>query len=133
MFLLNSPSRHLSAAEVSYKSKSLHSLQRTFSRSYGTILPSSFTRVLPSALVSSTRPPVSVWGTANVHLKLRDFSREFGENNLDGRTILDINSQIIAGSHLTPPATYSLEAEQPLSALPYLLRHPIAMYAVQEY
>src|SRR6185503_18453450 len=31
-----------------------------FSRSYGTILPSSLTRVLPIALVFSTCPPVSV-------------------------------------------------------------------------
>ena len=33
---------------------------RPFSRSYGAILPSSLTRVLPIALVFSTRPPVSV-------------------------------------------------------------------------
>jgi hypothetical protein len=32
----------------------LHRQQRTFSRSYGAILPSSFTRVLSSALVFST-------------------------------------------------------------------------------
>ena len=34
-----------------------------FSRSYGGILPSSFNVVLSSALVCSTCPPVSVWGT----------------------------------------------------------------------
>ena len=34
-----------------------------FSRSYGGILPSSFNTVLSSALVCSTSPPVSVWGT----------------------------------------------------------------------
>ena len=34
-----------------------------FSRSYGGILPSSFNIVLSSALVFSTCPPVSVWGT----------------------------------------------------------------------
>src|SRR5436305_13251326 len=33
------------------------------SRSYGGILPSSFNTVLSSALVYSTSPPVSVWGT----------------------------------------------------------------------
>src|SRR5437870_2207458 len=33
---------------------------RPFSRSYGTILPSSLTRVLPITLVFSTCPPVSV-------------------------------------------------------------------------
>jgi len=34
-----------------------------FSRSYGGILPSSFNTILPSALVCSTSPPVSVSGT----------------------------------------------------------------------
>jgi hypothetical protein len=38
----------------------------SFSRSYGGILPSSLTIVLPIALVFSTRPPVSVWGTGTV-------------------------------------------------------------------
>ena len=40
--------------------KSLTLPGRPFSRSYGTILPSSLTRVLPIALVFSTCPPVSV-------------------------------------------------------------------------
>ena len=38
----------------------------SFSRSYGCNLPSSLTIVLPIALVFSTRPPVSVWGTGTV-------------------------------------------------------------------
>ena len=38
----------------------------SFSRSYGSNLPSSLTTVLPIALVFSTRPPVSVWGTGAV-------------------------------------------------------------------
>ena len=37
-----------------------------FSRSYGGILPSSFNTVLSSALVFSTSPPVSVWGTVHM-------------------------------------------------------------------
>src|SRR4029079_11573680 len=36
---------------------------RPFSRSYGANLPSSLTEVLPSTLVCSTTPPVSVCGT----------------------------------------------------------------------
>ena len=56
-------------------------MRRAFSRSYGTILPSSFTRVLSSALVFSTRPPVSVWGTVPDNLKLRGFSRKHGIND----------------------------------------------------
>jgi len=38
----------------------------SFSRSYGGNLPSSLTIVLPIALVFSTCPPVSVWGTGAV-------------------------------------------------------------------
>ena len=47
-----------------------------FSRSYGVSLPSSLTMNLSSALVYSTRPPVSVYGTGGRHLVLRGFSRE---------------------------------------------------------
>src|SRR5437660_2946746 len=45
---------------------------RPFSRSYGTILPSSLTRVLPIALVFSTCPPVSVLVRARA-ASLEDF------------------------------------------------------------
>src|SRR5439155_26163680 len=38
-------------------------LRPPFSRSYGCNLPSSLTRVLSIALVFSTCPPASVWGT----------------------------------------------------------------------
>ncbi|PQJ57590.1 hypothetical protein BTO12_09135 [Vibrio splendidus] len=44
-------------------------------------MPSSFTRVLSSALVFSTRPPVSVWGTIPYNLKLRGFSWKHGIND----------------------------------------------------
>ena len=37
--------------------------RRPFSRSYGAILPSSLTMLLPSALGFSPHPPVSVYGT----------------------------------------------------------------------
>ena len=47
-----------------------------FSRSYGVSLPSSLTMNLSSALVYSTRPPVSVYGTGDRGLELRGFSRE---------------------------------------------------------
>ena len=54
MFLLNSCLSHFSAAP---------SLGRPFSRSYGAILPSSLTTLLPPALGFSPHPPVSVYGT----------------------------------------------------------------------
>ena len=54
MFLLNSCLSLFSAAH-------LHG--HPFSRSYGVILPSSLTMLLPSALGFSPHPPVSVYGT----------------------------------------------------------------------
>ena len=58
---------------------------RTFSRSYGAMLPSSFTRVLSSALGFSPCLPVSDYGTVLSQLKLRGFSwkrgiSDFGSN-----------------------------------------------------
>ena len=47
-----------------------------FSRSYGVSLPNSLTMNLSSALVYSTRPPVSVYGTGAPRLVLSGFSRE---------------------------------------------------------
>ena len=43
----------------------------TLSLSYGVNLPSSLTRVLSSALVFSTHPPESVWGTVVLRVKCR--------------------------------------------------------------
>ena len=54
MFLLNSCLSLFSAA---------CSRRHPFSRSYGVILPSSLTMLLPSALGFSPHPPVSVYGT----------------------------------------------------------------------
>ena len=73
MFLINSRSHLVSAALLSSLRVVSHQIGRTFSRSYGTILPSSFTRVLSSALVCSTCPPVSVCGTVLYKLWLAAF------------------------------------------------------------
>ena len=54
VFLLNSCLSLFSAATF---------LWHPFSRSYGVILPSSLTMLLPSALGFSPHPPVSVYGT----------------------------------------------------------------------
>ena len=53
----------------------LHKRRPSFSLSYGCILPSSLTRVLPRTLVFSTRLPVSVYGTGPLVLT-RNFSRQ---------------------------------------------------------
>ena len=66
VFLVNSRLGHYSAAL---------SLERPFSRSYRTILPSSLTMNHSSALVCSTRPRVSVYSTVPRHLKFSGFSR----------------------------------------------------------
>ena len=57
MFLLNSCLGQFSAASSRWHS---------FSRSYGVILPSSLTMLLPSALGFSPHPPVSVYGTGAI-------------------------------------------------------------------
>ena len=53
-----------------------------FSLSYGAILPSSFARVLPSALGFSPRPPVSVYGTVASVTRLEDFLGSVGSARL---------------------------------------------------
>ena len=53
-------------------------LGSSFFRSYGGNLPSSLTIVLPNALVFSTRPPVSVWGTGTVSTRCWAFLGSVG-------------------------------------------------------
>ena len=65
MFLLNSRLGLFSAAHLLS--------ERPLFRSYRTILPSSLTANLSSALVYSTQPPVSVCGTGNYAICLADF------------------------------------------------------------
>src|SRR5262249_10464932 len=60
VFLVNSRLGRFTAAPSGSARKGFTLPGRPFSRSYGTILPSSLTRVLPIALVFSTCPPVSV-------------------------------------------------------------------------
>src|SRR5690606_642431 len=93
VFLINSRSHLVSSTAISLGSKSHHRQRRTFSRSYGTILPSSFTRVLSSALVYSTRPPVSVWGTVLYDLTLRGFSWKQGINDFPAQRASGLVSQ----------------------------------------
>jgi hypothetical protein len=70
VFLLNSRLGHFTAASFLGR--------HPFSRSYGVILPSSLTRVIPRALGFSPRLPVSVCGTGAVKINARGFSRQFG-------------------------------------------------------
>ena len=64
MFLVNSRYPRFSATSLGSVARGhLTYKRRTFSRSYGANLPSSFTRADSSALGYSPRPPVSVCGT----------------------------------------------------------------------
>jgi hypothetical protein len=127
VFLLNSRSHLVSAAYISSKSKSSHHYRRTFSRSYGAILPSSFTRVLSSALVFSTCPPVSVWGTVPQHLKLRDFSWKHGINGFVLSKQNTSSRLRIEPPDLPKDSPYTLKPPRPTGGPSSLLRPPIAM------
>ena len=126
MFLINSRSHLVTAASRSSESKSRHRQRRTFSRSYGTILPSSFTRVLSSALGFSPCLPVSVYGTVKCYLKLRRFSWKHGINTFGplgaSPSRLDIDSP-----DLPKESTYTLGPGQPTPGAPSLLRLSIAV------
>lgn len=99
----------------------------TFSRSYGAILPSSFTRVLSSALGFSPCPPVSVWSTVSYHLKLRGFSWKHGINHFSSTKRASLSVLDIKHPDLPKYSVYNLEPEQPISGWFSLLRPPIAM------
>ena len=62
MFLVNSRSP-LASATLTPSPLGASGFGPPFSRSYGGVLPSSFTAVRPCAWACSARPPVSVWGT----------------------------------------------------------------------
>ena len=63
MFLVNSRYPRFSATLLGSARERFTYRGRTFSRSYGAILPSSLERLLSSALGYSPRPPESVCGT----------------------------------------------------------------------
>ena len=126
MFLVNSRSHLVTATPTSSESKSRHQQGRTFSRSYGTNLPSSFTRVLSSALGFSPHPPVSVCGTGDDCLKLRGFSWKHGINHFPTQrsvvSYLDIKSP-----DLPKLSAYILSPGQPTPGRFSLLRPLIAV------
>ena len=74
-FLVNSRLGLFSATTGRSGRQALHLPWLPLSRSYGYILPSSLTRVLPRTLGSSPRIPVSVYGTGG-HSLTRSFSRQ---------------------------------------------------------
>ena len=126
MFLVNSRSHLVTAAGLGSGGEPRHRHRRTFSRSYGTILPSSFTRVLSSALGFSPCPRVSVYSTVAYYLKLRGFSWKHGidhfapHGNSSSRLGLDLPD-------LPERSAYTLKPGQPSPGWSNLLRPPIAV------
>ena len=95
-----------------------------FSRSYGVILPSSLTRVLPRALACSARLPVSVCGTGTFSLA-RGFSWQ--------PELMTFATVIFTPHHRPALRCADLPTHQPLCLdghpsvrVTILLRHPIA-------
>ena len=126
MFLVNSRSHLVTATPASLESKFHHRQGRTFSRSYGTNLPSSFTRVFSSALGFSPHPPVSVYGTVPRYLKLRRFSWKHGIDHFPAHrpmvSYLDIESP-----DLPKLSAYIFSPGQPTPGRSSLLRPSIAV------
>ena len=91
--MVNSRQGHFSATPKPFTSKWLQAQGRAFSRSYGSILPSSLTRVLSIALVYSTCPPVSVCGTGKCTSTFRGFSWLHGLNHLSALHGIAITSR----------------------------------------
>ena len=127
MFLVNSRSHLVTATPTSLRSKSDHRQGHTFSRSYGAILPSSFTRVLSSALGFSPRPPVSVWGTVARHLMLRGFSWKHGIDHFAAPKSYSSSRLGIAPPDFPKSTSYTLKPGHPTPGWSSLLRRPIAV------
>jgi hypothetical protein len=94
VFLLNSRLDRFSAARFPSETRSLLRYHRhPFSRSYGVILPSSFSTDHSSTLGFSPRLPVSVCGTVALSIPMRGFSWRPASRTLGGTsTALGIRS-----------------------------------------
>src|SRR3954469_4455154 len=83
VFLLNSRLGRFSAAGLGSPWRVTYN-RHPLSRSYGVILPSSFSVNHSSTLGFSPRPPVSDYGTVNCSPGLRSFSRQCAAATLGG-------------------------------------------------
>ena len=94
MFLINSRYPLLSETSFGFGREALHRWRHTFSRSYGVNLLSSLATVLSSALVFSTCPPESVYGTVTERTRYEDFLGSMGSTTSPGpKTELVITSR----------------------------------------
>jgi hypothetical protein len=123
--LVTSRQGHFTAASSDSDLIAIILPRHPFSRSYGVILPSSLTRVLPFALVFSTRLPVSVCGTDTQDSSLRGFSWQLGSAHLrlyGPGTALRIKKRIF----LLLSSPYQTCTRIQLQGWPTMLRPPVA-------
>ena len=124
MFLVNSRLGHFTATAGRFGGKPRHLRWHTFSRSYGVILPSSFTRDHSCALGFSPRLPVSVCGTVSDSNPHRGFSWRHGVSDFMARRPRDHASALNEGADLPTPSAYALQPTRPTVGPPILPRHP---------
>ena len=115
MFLVNSRYPLVCATHSGSGREPITLLGSSFFRSYGGNLPSSLTIVLPIALVFSTRPPVSVWGTGAVPAHCWAFLGSVGSVTSPKR--LGITSRTCGPTLIDPP--YTLTRRQPSLRITY--------------
>ena len=125
-FLVNSRLGLFSAATQSSGSQSLHLTWLPLSRSYGYILPSSLTRVLPRTLGSSPHTPVSVYGTGGRSLA-RSFSRQCRSGAFGSLAVPSASRLALLRDGFACPARRTLAHELPISCAPAFLCHSVAL------
>ena len=130
MFLINSRLGRFTATPPGSRREAFHPKGHSFSRSYGVIMPSSLTMVLPIASVYSTRLPVSVLVRAPDEL-LRGFSRKHGLTDFTQSLRLASRGMCVADFHAT--ALYLLSRGRPEPRPATLLRHPIVQTRIKRY
>jgi len=92
-------------------------MRPSFSRSYGGILPSSLTTVLSIALVFSTRPPESVWGTGTVPTNDDAFLGSMGSVTSPEAARYRVSGSMRPGFAWSSP--YTLAPGQPTPGITY--------------
>ena len=140
MFLLNSRSHQFIATPSPFARRGIKLQGRTLSRSYGTNLPSSFSRVLSSALEYSSRPPVSVCGTVTTAVDSTGaFLGSWESSSLRAQALssspLRVDSPFVAQGLLASPPT-GLN-RYPISGSTVLLRpsyrnHPSRCWTINQ-
>ena len=118
MFLLNSCLSLFSAACIR---------RHPFSRSYGVILPSSLTMLLPPALGFSPHPPVSVYGTGMIYTIaafLGTWLMSF-TTLLRSTSQLQIEKRVFLLLSFSACTSFSIPGSRSLSASPQFCLHKV--------